>query len=285
MMKKAVLALAAGVLMAGQALAGDDLRERLESRLQSVLGPEAKVTAVYPIGKDMLYEVQMTDGGMLHVTPDLNYFVYDNETYQITPAGASNVTAMRMGIERAKSMADVKDADTVVFRAKGEQKAVINVFTDIDCGYCQKLHREVGQLNDLGITVRYLAFPRSGIADENGQPTDSFRKINSVWCQADRTTAMTEMKTLQGELSQAYGRVRNENRPAERERAIADFEKTRGKVDNLMNGKQCSSPVAAQYNLGKQLGINGTPAIITEDGTLIPGYVEANMLAKRLGIL
>ena len=285
MMKKAVLAITAGVLMAGQAWAGDDLRDRIENRLKSVLGPEAAVSDVYSVGKDMLYEVQMTDGGMLHVTPDLNFFVYDNETYEITPAGPRNITAMRLGLERAKAMADVKDADTVIFRAKGEQKAVINVFTDIDCGYCQKLHREVGQLNDLGITVRYLAFPRSGIADPNGQPTDSFRKINSVWCQADRTTAMTAMKTLQGELSQAYGRVRNENRPAERERAIADFEKVRAKVDDMMNGKQCSSPVAAQYNLGKRLGVNGTPAILTEDGTLIPGYMEADALAQRLGIL
>ncbi len=58
----------------------------------------------------------------------------------------------------------------IQYAAKGEQKAVIDVFTDIDCGYCRKLHGEMDELNELGITVNYYGFPRSGPG------TESFRK-------------------------------------------------------------------------------------------------------------
>ena len=45
----------------------------------------------------------------------------------------------------------------IVFRPE-EVKHSITVFTDIDCGYCRKLHREISAYNDLGIEVRYMFF-------------------------------------------------------------------------------------------------------------------------------
>ena len=48
--------------------------------------------------------------------------------------------------------------DMIVFKPAGQTKAIINVFTDVDCGYCRKLHNEVPQLNAMGIEVRYLLF-------------------------------------------------------------------------------------------------------------------------------
>jgi thiol:disulfide interchange protein DsbC len=44
------------------------------------------------------------------------------------------------------------------------------------------------------------------------------------------------------------------------------------------------NPVAAQYQLGQELGVRGTPAIITQDGQMIPGYQSADELMVTLGL-
>lgn len=211
----------------------------------------------------------------------MNFIIHQNSLYEITDNGLVNISDMRMSVRRAQEMAAIPDSDTVVFKAKGEEKAVINVFTDIDCGYCQKLHREVPGINEYGITVRYLAFPRAGIAGPEGGVTEAFRKINYVWCQKDRAEAMTEMKMTQSELSQAYSRVRGGNS----KEAMAAFDEKREEMGKLLSVEQCSSPVAAQYQLGRAIGVSGTPAMVTDDGTLIPGYMKAEDLAKRMGLL
>jgi len=68
-------------------------------------------------------------------------------------------------------------------------KRYITVFTDIDCSYCRKLHNEVAELNEAGIQVRYLAFPRAGIGSK------SHKKYESVWCNDDQQTALTSAKS------------------------------------------------------------------------------------------
>ena len=88
-------------------------------------------------------------------------------------------------------------------------KATITVFTDIDCGYCRKLHQDVPELNRLGVAVRYLAFPRAGIG------SDSYDKAVSVWCADDQQKALTkakagkdiEMKTCVNPVAEQYGLV------------------------------------------------------------------------------
>lgn len=280
-MKRTLMAMLAGALISLPAVADDDLKTKAENQLKKVLGPTAEVAEILSLGKDQIYEVMLLDGGLMHMTPDMNYLIHQNSLYEIGDKGLINISDMRMSVRRAQEMASIPDTDTVLFKAKGEEKAVINVFTDIDCGYCQKLHREVEGINEYGITVRYLAFPRAGVAGPEGDVTEAFRKINYVWCQDDRAAAMTEMKTTQAELSQAYSRVRGGSSKA----AVAEFDKQREQMGKLLSGKQCSSPVAAQYQLGRVIGVSGTPAMVTDDGMLIPGYMKAADLAKRLGVL
>lgn len=88
---------------------------------------------------------------------------------------------------RAKAIAGIDESEMVVFKAKDEKFAV-TVFTDVDCAYCRKLHKEVPQLNAQGVTIRYLAFPRAGIG------SDAYNKLVSVWCADDRMSAMDEAK-------------------------------------------------------------------------------------------
>jgi thiol:disulfide interchange protein DsbC len=280
-MKRTLMAMLVGVVISLPALAEDDLKTKAENQLKKVLGPTAEVTEIISLGKNQVFEVMLLDGGLMHMTPDMNFIIHQNTLYEITDSGLQNISDMRMSVRRAQEMASIPDADTVVFKAKGEEKAVINVFTDIDCGYCQKLHREVEGINEYGITVRYLAFPRAGVADQQGDVTEAFRKINYVWCQKDRSEAMTKMKAAQADLSQAYSRVRG----GSSQEAMAEFDKQRTQMGKMLSAEQCSSPVAAQYQLGRAIGVSGTPAMVTTEGALIPGYMKAEDLAKRLGVL
>jgi thiol:disulfide interchange protein DsbC len=75
-----------------------------------------------------------------------------------------------------------------VFPAQGNRKAVITVFTDVDCSYCRKLHLEVPRMNQMGVEVRYLAYPRGGL-DSPG-----YAKLVTAWCSTDRPAALTRMK-------------------------------------------------------------------------------------------
>jgi thiol:disulfide interchange protein DsbC len=145
----------------------------------------------------------------------------------------------RKGI-RLDAINKVGSDNMIVFPAEKERHT-ITVFTDIDCGYCRKLHKEIDQFNAEGITVRYLMFPRSGIN------TPSYDKAVSVWCADDRRAALTLAKA--GEDIAA---------------------------------RKCDNPVQDQYELGSMLGVTGTPALILDNGELLPGYVPAKRLAQAL---
>ena len=92
----------------------------------------------------------------------------------------------RTGARVALIEAEGED-NMLVYPAKNE-KYKVTVFTDIDCPYCVKLHREMSDYNNMGITIRYMAYPRSGV----GSP--SYDKIVSVWCSKDKKQAMSDAK-------------------------------------------------------------------------------------------
>jgi len=131
---------------------------------------------------------------------------------------------------------------SMVVFAPAQPKYTITVFTDVDCAYCRELHKQIAEYNRLGVKVRYMFFPRSG------PNTSSWSKAEQVWCSADRREALTEAK--QGEALKAA--VCNPN------------------------------PVAAQYALGRAIGLTGTPGIVTESGELLPGYAPPDELVEEL---
>ena len=62
---------------------------------------------------------------------------------------------------------------------------------------------------------------------------------------------------------------------------------SQGALTQLKAGKDiatatCQNPIAGQFSLGQQIGINGTPAIVLPDGRLLPGYLPANRLAEAV---
>lgn len=227
------------------------LTQKVEAQISQSFGQPVKVKEVISLANHQIVEAVLADGSLVHLTPDLTHMIYRGELYELLAMNPTNITKNRNNIKREGLMAALNDKDLVVFKAKGEEKTVINVFTDIDCGYCRKLHGEVGRLNDLGITVRYLAYPRAGVTDRRtGQLTDSFKKIKSVWCDDNRQEAMTAAK------------------------------KNRTIKDNL----DCDAPIAEHIALGYEVGVSGTPAIVLKDGRFIGGYMAADDLAKEIGI-
>jgi thiol:disulfide interchange protein DsbC len=124
------------------------------------------------------------------------FYISDDARYvlqgELLDLGArENVTETRRAELRVGLLQALDVNDTIVFAPKGKTKHVIHVFTDVDCTYCRRLHAEIGEYNERGIEVRYLAFPRSG-AD-----TPLYDKMVSVWCADDRHAAMTRAKNGQ----------------------------------------------------------------------------------------
>lgn len=98
-----------------------------------------------------------------------------------------NLTENKRGEARGQLLKSMDESQMIVYPAKNE-KAKVTVFTDIDCPYCVKLHREMSDYNAEGITIRYMAYPRSGIG------TRSYQKAVSVWCSDDPAKAMGDAK-------------------------------------------------------------------------------------------
>lgn len=206
--------------------------------------PDVLIESIRPSVTAGIYEVKVANGPVLYSTSDGKYFIL-GDMFELAPGGFVNLAEKSREIERAETLATVKVEDMIVFSpAEQPAKASIVVFTDVDCGYCIKLHREVADLNRMGIEVRYMAFPRAGIGSQ------SYKKIASAWCAEDKQEALTKLKNRQ--------RIPN----------------------NVCQG----NPVEEHYELGNQIGVSGTPALVLNDGRLLPGYMPALRLAAALDV-
>ena len=80
-----------------------------------------------------------------------------------------------------------------------------------------------------------------------GVNSPSYDKAVSVWCAKDRAKALTDAKA--------------------------------GKA---VPKATCDAPVLQEMELGEQVGVTGTPAMVLEDGRMIPGYMPAARLSQLL---
>jgi len=172
--------LAAGLTAAWAQEADTDA---LKSKLQTLFGGR-EVAGLEPAPMPGLYEA-VVGGEVVYVTADGSFMLHGN-LYDIRN-GLENLTENRISGLRKDAIAGLSEDQMVSFGPK-DAEDTITVFTDIDCGYCRKLHGEMDKYNEKGIRVRYLFFPRSGPGGE------SFRKAVSVWCADDRQAAMTAAK-------------------------------------------------------------------------------------------
>ncbi len=179
----ATLALASSVALAA------DPDQAIRQALKS-LQPDLPIEAISESPMPGLYQVQLKGGRLIYASADAQ-FVLQGFLYQVKDGKTVNLTEQAESKGVAKEINAIPTAEMVVFPAdpKAEKKTHITVFTDTDCGYCQKLHSEVAELNRRGVEVRYVAFPRQGIGSH------SYDTLVSVWCAKDRREAMNLAKT------------------------------------------------------------------------------------------
>lgn len=127
----------------------------------------------------------LVNGNMLYVSEDGRYLlqgsIFDlNAKKDISQAGLSDY--------RREQLASIRKEDKIIFAPAGKPKHTVMVFTDIECGFCRKLHEDIAEYNRLGIAIEYLAFPRAGTASPD------FKHMESVWCSVDRNQALTDAK-------------------------------------------------------------------------------------------
>ncbi len=224
---------------------GGEVPEDVAARIVDTLSearPDFEYRDVVSTPIDGVYQVRVVNGPLLYVSASGEYFIA-GELFHAMPGQFVNLSELTFARERQRLLASLPREDMIIFSPE-EPRAAITVFTDVDCGYCRRMHREVDEYLELGIEVRYLAFPR------HGMNTPTAEKMISAWCAKDRQEALTRLKDGKS--------IRN---------------------------NQCENhPVARQYQAGRELGVGGTPAILLEDGTLVPGYRPAADMVRSLGL-
>ena len=132
------------------------------TQLQAALNGE-KPDSVVPAAVPGLYEVVL-GGQVLYLSEDGRFAIQGD----IMDLGShDNLTENRRGEIRGKAIDAIGENNMVIFAPEGSVKHTVTVFTDIDCGYCRKLHSQIADYNRLGITVDYLFYPREGIGSES----------------------------------------------------------------------------------------------------------------------
>jgi len=214
--------------------------EKLKSELTALLGLE--IVEVNASAMPGLVEL-ITNQGLFYASADGKFFI-QGKLYGLggTVTNYSEESLAKVRIDGMKKFTDAM----IVYPAKDE-KHVVTVFTDITCGYCRKMHEQMEDYNDKGITVRYLAYPRSGVKDRTGQYSQGFKDLRSIWCHSDPESALTKAK-----------------------------------MGSSVAQRICNKPVEDEFNFGRQVGVNSTPTVIFENGMMMPGYKEPDALITIL---
>ncbi|WP_447927118.1 DsbC family protein [Vreelandella sp. EE27] len=213
------------------------LSERLE-----VNGQPMPVEQVNETPMDGIYQVRLENGESFYANEDGSYFLV-GDLYQNAEQGLVNLTEQAQNQQRVAALDEVPESERFVYRGVDEPRATVVIFTDPTCPYCERLHETVPELNERGIAVHYLAFPRAGME------SDAATTLEKAWCSDNRSEAMT-----------------------------------RAQQRETLAGSVCDNPVGEQYELGRALGVQGTPAIILPDGQMVPGFVPPDRLVGMLGL-
>ncbi len=212
----------------------------IKKKITSILPPGSKIESIQPSEIPDLYKVFYGDVQPIYVSSNGSFFIY-GEMFKIEQNKIINLTNNEIQNQRSQIISSISESEFISFPSENEIFSIA-IFTDVDCTYCRKLHEKIDDYNNLGISINYLAFPRSGIG------TKSFSKMVSAWCSDNPKQTLTKLK--------------------------------KGKDLNLVFCD--TQPVAKHYTIGQKIGVSGTPAIITKSGELLPGYYPPDELLEKL---
>lgn len=223
-----------GAASAGEVVPPGDPRIALAAKMPGTKPEDLRMSPVPGV-----YELAH-GGEVSYVSADGGY-VFAGDLYQVTTEGEfPNLSEVRRREARRALLAAVPPEQMIQF-GSADAMHEITVFTDVDCQWCQRMHSEVKDYNNLGIRVRYLSYPRTG------PDTEAWHKAEQVWCADDRKAALTAAK--QGK-----------------------------RVDS----DSCEAPIAAHFELGRKVGITGTPGVLLGTGEMIPGYLPPRRMLEAI---
>lgn len=197
-------------------------------------GINATIENIMPTAMPDMYMVMLANMSPIF-TDKTGTYIIQGEIVQLGDTQPINITNQLQATIAKRELEAVDKSEMIVFAAKGATQAVIYVFTDPTCHYCQLLHNEIEQTTAKGIEVRYLAWPRS---------QQVVPMVESIWCSSDRQTTLTQAKNGQ-----------------------------------TPPPKSCDNPVQKHMALGFRLGVSGTPAVFSQTGEQIGGYLPSDELA------
>ena len=189
---------------------------------------------------DGFYEVlvQTPAFEVLYISNNGRYIIQGEVTDLNT---RSSLSRSRLTAIKKQLIDSIDENNKIVFKSENELY-VIHFFTDVDCPYCAKFHNNMAQMNDLGITVKYLAAPLAQLHPQ------AQSKMEKIWCAENTNLAMHNYKIHQV----------------------------------LPKSNQCDNPVAKQLTTSQHLGVNGTPSIFFSNGTNLPGYQDPQALLETI---
>ena len=215
-------------------------KDEIKAKLNEIIPDEISIETVDDTYSSNFFSVELSDGSLFYVTAD-GEFIINGDLYQIKKNSLINFSDVRDSKIRINKILEINPSEFITFKPK-EKKTDIYVFTDVDCGYCRKLHSEITSYLENGIQVNYLAFPREGLESE------TYQKMNNAWCSKDPRASLTNLKL--------------------------------GKT--IKSDDCTKKIVSRHYNLAKEFNAQGTPTIILENGFLLAGYYSAEEILKFL---
>ncbi|MCH8543780.1 MAG: DsbC family protein [Alcanivorax sp.] len=218
-----------------------DAPERLQENLVK-LNPDFKITRISATPVTGIAEVELGGSEIIYASESGNH-IFTGDLIDITDGRNDNLTEHRQQQIRRSTLATLDPASFITYRSTTEEASQVYVFTDISCNYCQNFHKQIEAINDAGITVHYLAFPRAGLNNATA------RLMERAWCAEDRQATLTTLK--------ASGSAPSPQEP-------------------------CRAPIASHFQIGTAMGVRGTPYILTPEGHILGGFLSTKELISAL---
>lgn len=148
------------------------------------LNPALSIDRIGPAPFTGFREV-VAGGQVLYVSDDGTYLIQGG---LLDLVKRKDLSEQAMAKVRGDVLKTIPVRDRIVYSPAGAPKYTVVVLTDIECGFCRKLHNDMAEYTKRGIQIEYLAFPRAGIGSKD------YRDMVSVWCADDRRKALTDAK-------------------------------------------------------------------------------------------
>lgn len=219
--------------------------QQIEEKLAQDL-PAVEIDKVEKSVIDGFYFVDLRDGSSILISDDGRY-ILSGEVIDISQR--INLTQERRALANKTILENISQDDLITFKAENETD-VIYVFTDPSCPYCRLMHKEIPDLNAMGVSVKYILYPRGG----NQGP--GFESIQAVLHSDDKPAAIHEFKTNEHSTKYDF----SSKSTAQKEAVLADIRR--------------------YFELGNRLSVRGTPATFLADGMPISGYKKAQELVE-----